>query len=132
MFYPSPPTNTLRLTLAAAVATSSGRSMCAAASVSSSDSQPAKCVRVEIKGRVQGVFFRDWTVENARDLGLRGWVRNRRDGSVEAVFSGDPDAVRDMVERRCRSGPPYSSVTGIASFPWDEDPGQDFQRKPTV
>ncbi|KAG0456141.1 hypothetical protein HPP92_023929 [Vanilla planifolia] len=88
-------------------------------------------VRVEIKGRVQGVFFRDWTIENANQLHLRGWVRNRRDGSVEAVFSGDPDAVQEMVERRCRIGPPAAVVTGISSFPWDEKLGEGFQRKPT-
>ncbi|KAK3022072.1 hypothetical protein RJ639_047340 [Escallonia herrerae] len=55
---------------------------------SSPDSTPTKTVRLVIKGRVQGVFYRNWTIDNATDLGLKGWVRNRRDGSVEALFSG--------------------------------------------
>ncbi|KAJ0987205.1 hypothetical protein J5N97_005561 [Dioscorea zingiberensis] len=93
---------------------------------------PIKTVRVIIKGRVQGVFFRDWTVQNARELGLNGWVRNRRDGSVEALFSGEPAAVDDMVDKRCRLGPPASMVTALNAFPSDDDPGHGFQRKPTV
>lgn len=88
-------------------------------------------VRVMIKGRVQGVFYRNWTVENANQLGLKGWVRNRRDGSVEALFSGNPDAVRDM-EERCRRGPPAAMVTGIEVFPSSDDPGTGFQCKSTV
>ncbi|KAJ3694821.1 hypothetical protein LUZ60_000198 [Juncus effusus] len=94
----------------------------------------SKTVRVLIKGRVQGVFFRDWTVENAKQLGLRGWVRNRRDGSVEAVFSGRTDAVQEMVDRRCRVGPPHAAVTGLSSFPVEEemDLNESFQRKPTA
>ncbi|KAJ8480508.1 hypothetical protein OPV22_024235 [Ensete ventricosum] len=90
-----------------------------------------KTLRVVVKGRVQGVFFRDWTVQTARELGLKGWVRNRRDGSVEALFSGDPAAVDEMVERRCRVGPPAAMVTALSSFPSEDDPGQGFQRKPT-
>lgn len=86
-----------------------------------------------IKGRVQGVWYRNWTVENARELGLKGWVRNRRDGSVEALFSGNADAVKEM-EIRCRRGPPDAAVTGLEVFPCgdDDDPGTGFQRKPTV
>lgn len=86
-----------------------------------------------IKGRVQGVWYRNWTVENARELGLKGWVRNRRDGAVEALFSGSVEAVQEM-ERRCRRGPPDAAVTGLEVFPCgdDDDPGTGFQRKPTV
>ncbi|KAL3839692.1 hypothetical protein ACJIZ3_024283 [Penstemon smallii] len=92
----------------------------------------SKTVRVVIKGRVQGVFFRDWTVENAKELGLKGWVRNRRDGSVEALFSGSPQKVDDM-EQRCRRGPPDAMVTALQVFPsTDDDPGTLFERKPTV
>jgi acylphosphatase len=88
---------------------------------------------VVIKGRVQGVFYRNWTVDNARELGLKGWVRNRRDGSVEAVFSGSPNAVQEM-EQRCRRGPRDAVVTGLEVFPGDDDvdPRTGFQRKPTV
>ena len=66
-------------------------------------------VRVHIKGRVQGVWYRGWTVDQARRLGLSGWVRNRRDGSVEAVFSGPEQAVRAAIEL-CRQGPPAARV----------------------
>ncbi|KAF9594289.1 hypothetical protein IFM89_028946 [Coptis chinensis] len=97
------------------------------------DSNPTttKTVRVVIKGRVQGVFYRNWTVENARGLGLKGWVRNRRDGSVEALFSGNPDSVNEM-EQRCRRGPSYALVTGLQVFPSNEDPGNGFVKKSTV
>ncbi|XP_073062872.1 uncharacterized protein [Primulina eburnea] len=91
----------------------------------------AKTVRVMIKGRVQGVFYRDWTINNANELGLKGWVRNRRDGSVEALFSGIPDKVAEM-EQRCRRGPPDAMVTAFQVFPSTDDPGTSFQLKPTV
>ncbi|CAN4117108.1 unnamed protein product [Withania somnifera] len=97
-----------------------------------SDTNPdAKTVRAVIKGRVQGVFYRDWTVENAKELGLKGWVRNRRDGSVEALFSGSPEKVQEM-EQRCRRGPPDAIVTGLDVFPCDDDPGTGFERKQTA
>ncbi|KAL4295427.1 hypothetical protein GQ457_12G010700 [Hibiscus cannabinus] len=99
----------------------------------SDSSQPAQSqtVRVVIKGRVQGVFYRNWTIENAIQLGLKGWVRNRKDGSVEALFSGNPNTVQEM-EQRCRRGPPAAMVTGLEVFPSDDDPGSGFERKPTV
>ncbi|KAK7355531.1 hypothetical protein VNO80_14789 [Phaseolus coccineus] len=90
-----------------------------------------KTERVVIKGRVQGVFYRNWTIENATQLGLKGWVRNRKDGSVEALFSGSLDAVQEM-EQRCRRGPPDALVTGFQVFPSDDDPGTGFHRKATV
>src|SRR5262245_22797759 len=68
--------------------------------------------RVVIRGRVQGVGYRAWTEYTALDLGLAGWVRNRRDGSVEAVFAGPAEAVVDMIEA-CRRGPPGARVNGI-------------------
>jgi acylphosphatase len=73
-------------------------------------------VRVRITGRVQGVWYRGWTVEEARRLGLSGWVRNRRDGSVEAVFAGPDALIRTMIER-CRQGPPAAVVSGITEEP---------------
>ncbi|XP_022977761.1 uncharacterized protein LOC111477968 [Cucurbita maxima] len=94
-------------------------------------SNQAKTVRVVIKGRVQGVFYRDWTVENAKELGLKGWVRNRRDGSVEALFSGRPESVTEM-EQRCRRGPPTAMVTGFQVFPSSDDPGPGFERLRTA
>ncbi|WVY96400.1 hypothetical protein V8G54_028551 [Vigna mungo] len=94
-------------------------------------SSSTKTERVVIKGRVQGVFYRNWTIENATQLGLKGWVRNRKDGSVEALFSGSVDAVQEM-EQRCRRGPPDALVTGLQVFPSDDDPGNGFHRKPTL
>ena len=65
--------------------------------------------RVVVHGRVQGVFFRDSTEREASSRGLAGWVRNRDDGTVEAVFEGAPDDVRALVEF-CRSGPSSAEV----------------------
>ena len=64
-----------------------------------------RTVRVLITGRVQGVAYRVWVERTATSLGLRGWVRNRRDGSVEALFSGARANVDGMLQR-CREGPP--------------------------
>lgn len=68
--------------------------------------------RLTVHGRVQGVFYRDWTVRNARQLGLTGWVANRPDGTVAALLQGDEGAVGEMVERM-RSGPPDARVERI-------------------
>jgi len=76
---------------------------------------PSRAVRVRVTGRVQGVWFRAWTQEQARDQGLSGWVRNCRDGSVEAVFAGPRDAVDRMVVL-CRRGPPLAKVAGVEVF----------------
>ncbi len=73
-----------------------------------------KQVRVVIRGRVQGVWFRGWTEEQARRLGLSGWVRNRRDGSVEAVFRGDDGAVETMLAS-CWQGPRFARVDSVES-----------------
>ena len=62
-----------------------------------------------IKGRVQGVGFRAWVQHQAERHGLQGWVRNRRDGSVEAVFAGPLEAVEAML-KVCHQGPPGSYV----------------------
>jgi acylphosphatase len=68
--------------------------------------------RVSVRGRVQGVFFRAATRQRARALGVDGWVRNRPDGSVEAVFEGAPEAVEAAVAF-CRSGPPGARVLDV-------------------
>lgn len=68
--------------------------------------------QIIVKGRVQGVFFRDFTQKKASALGLRGTVRNRRDGSVEIVAQGD-DAVLQELEKWCWEGSPMSNVTGV-------------------
>lgn len=64
---------------------------------------------VRVHGRVQGVFFRAWTADQARELGVAGWVRNCPDGSVEAHLTGDEQAVAQMVER-LRDGPPHAII----------------------
>lgn len=71
-----------------------------------------RTVHVLISGRVQGVWFRGWTEEKARALGLDGWVRNRRDGAVEAVFSG-PEANVDAMLEACAEGPPAAQVADV-------------------
>ena len=69
-------------------------------------------LRVVIRGRVQGVGFRAWTEIMAVRRGVEGWVRNRRDGSVEAVFSGSEEAVLAMIEL-CRDGPPGAHIDAL-------------------
>ena len=71
-----------------------------------------RTVTARIEGRVQGVYYRAWTDQNARALGLDGTVRNRKDGSVEAVFSGPAGQVAEML-RRCAIGPPHAKVTEV-------------------
>lgn len=69
--------------------------------------------RLVMTGRVQNVFYRDWLVEQARSLGVDGWVRNRADGSVEAVVEGPPEMI-DAIVAKARIGSPSSRVSGIA------------------
>lgn len=76
----------------------------------------ARLVRIE--GRVQGVWYRGWTVQEATGRGLSGWVRNRSDGTVEALFAGDDAAVAEMV-RLCWQGPPSALVTDVIARPAD-------------
>lgn len=71
-----------------------------------------------ISGRVQGVYYRGFTEEVARSLGLKGWVRNLPDRRVEAVFEGERDAVEQAI-LRCRQGPPAAHVTGM-DVTWEE------------
>jgi acylphosphatase len=88
--------------------------------------------RLTIRGRVQGVGFRESMVAAARDLGIVGWVRNRHDGSVEAWVQGDADAVMRAIDG-CRRGPPAARVTGVDSDDVDVDRAlQDFTWQPTL
>ena len=77
---------------------------------------------VIVSGRVQGVWFRGSTVDVARSLGLRGWVRNRPDGDVEAVFEGPRQQVEQAVEW-CRRGPPAARVD-YCDVIWEEPRGE--------
>jgi acylphosphatase len=73
-------------------------------------------LQVTIRGRVQGVGYRAWVEHQARQSRLEGWVRNRRDGSVEAVFAGPARSVADMVAL-CRHGPPSARVDAVLDEP---------------
>jgi acylphosphatase len=88
-------------------------------------------VRLLISGRVQGVWFRGWTVETASARGLRGWVRNRRDGRVEALLIGLPDAVEAVI-RACHEGPPAARVDNVERAPAADDGSLDFSQAPTA
>ena len=72
-----------------------------------------------VSGRVQGVFFRDTARRRAESAGVSGWVRNREDGAVEAVFEGSPAAVEELVEF-CRRGPSRAEVASVEVI--DEEP----------
>lgn len=88
-------------------------------------------VRVRIAGRVQGVWYRGWTMDQAEARGLRGWVRNRRDGSVEALFVGARRQIDSMVEA-CRRGPPAARVEHVVREPAADDGSTGFRQAPTV
>ncbi len=77
-----------------------------------------KTIHARIEGLVQGVWYRGWTCKTAVDLGLTGWVRNRTDGSVEALFHG-PEALVDDMVARCRAGPPAARVAAVHVRPAD-------------
>jgi acylphosphatase len=93
--------------------------------------------RVLVRGRVQGVGFRAWVAQTAGARGLAGWVRNRRDGSVEAVFVGPVDAVNAMIES-CGQGPLVARVTSVEATDADVSDldlrhlGQRFSVLPTA
>ncbi len=74
-----------------------------------------KQIKVLISGRVQGVWYRGWTVEKANELGVKGWVRNLSSGQVEAVFLGEDTQVNALLEA-CWSGPQFADVTAVESF----------------
>ncbi len=90
-----------------------------------------RTVRLRIEGRVQGVGYRMFVERTAVALGLDGWVRNRRDGGVEAVVSGTPDAIDEIITR-CKSGPPAARVDRVEVLAEDEVAAPGFEVRPTV
>lgn len=88
------------------------------------------CVHLRIEGRVQGVWYRGWTAKKADEVGVSGWVRNRLDGSVEAVFSGDEQAVSSLIES-CYQGPPLARVDHIDVSETADTGFTGFEKKPT-
>jgi acylphosphatase len=95
------------------------------------DTAPRKVVQVRIEGHVQGVWYRGWTVHEATRRGLHGWVRNRTDGSVEALFAGPKALVDEMLEA-CLKGPPSARVTAVHPRPADEPEKPGFHALPTI
>ena len=94
-------------------------------------------VLVTVRGRVQGVGYRAWVEYQAISAQLEGWVRNRRDGSVEALFAGRARAVADLVAL-CRHGPPSAQVKEVLTEPAGADQlglrhqGERFSVLPTA
>ncbi|HHF55963.1 MAG TPA: acylphosphatase [Thermoplasmatales archaeon] len=82
-----------------------------------------KRAHVRIYGKVQGVWFRAHTKDMADKLGIKGWVRNVPDGSVEAVFEGDDESVEKIIEW-CHRGPPLARVEGV-EVEYEEPKGEE-------
>ena len=83
-----------------------------------------------ILGRVQGVFYRNWAAQTANDLGLTGWVRNRMDGSVEALVEGPEEAVERFITL-AHDGPPAARVARIDASEVPAEGLTSFQKRPT-
>jgi acylphosphatase len=90
-----------------------------------------RTVQVRIEGCVQGVGYRAFVEMEAHQLGLSGWVRNRRDGSVEAVFQGAEEAVDEML-KRCRLGPPAAIVDRVETIGEGVGAFRGFEVRPTA
>lgn len=88
-------------------------------------------IRLTIRGRVQGVGYRWWATEMAERLGVDGWVRNRRDGSVELLAVGSAAAVEALAEA-CRHGPPAAAVASVDRAPAPDEGDVGFHHRPTV
>lgn len=94
--------------------------------MSEPDEPQMMALHVRIRGKVQGVFFRRWIQEEAGKRGLRGWTRNRSDGTLEAVFSGEMSTVRAMAVA-CSKGPPRAEVSQVIQIPGEYRPtDEDF------
>lgn len=87
--------------------------------------------RIMVHGRVQGVGYRYWTLSLARRWAVRGWVRNRHDGSVEILCIGPADAVEAFTEQ-CRIGPPAARVIEVTNFPAIDDGSIGFESRATA
>jgi acylphosphatase len=88
--------------------------------------------RLKIRGLVQGVGYRDALRREAQRRGVAGWVRNRKDGTVEAVLQGAPERVAELIAW-ARRGPPASIVDGVEIDPLDDEPAHaGFELRPSV
>jgi acylphosphatase len=90
-----------------------------------------RSVRLSIAGKVQGVGYRLWAERAARELGLRGWVRNRSDGSVEIAAAGDEGAVAALIEA-CRQGPRAAVVAAVDVTDTEDEGSIGFSARPTL
>ena len=86
--------------------------------------------KIRVHGRVQGVWFRDWTNREAKTLGIDGWVRNRRDGTVEVLAAGEAEAVEAMIAR-LREGPPNARVERLEIEDGEDNVAPGFTRAAT-
>ena len=89
------------------------------------------CIHLTIHGRVQGVGYRAWMAGTARRLSLTGWVRNRSDGTVEAMICGEDGPLFTM-QRECRKGPLAAKVTHVDAKDWNGAPPTQCEQLPTV
>jgi acylphosphatase len=90
-----------------------------------------KALHAVITGRVQGVGYRAWAANRATQMGLKGWVRNRRDGSVEVVIKGEEQAVVRMLDD-CWRGPRSAAVRDVVATSVPDEGWQDFSVRPTA
>ena len=90
-----------------------------------------KGCRIRVRGRVQGVFFRNWAIAEAQALGLAGWVRNRSDGCVELLAYGEGDALEAMIAS-CHRGPPAGRVDEVEVEAAEGEPPQGFTRQASL
>ena len=90
-----------------------------------------RTARLIITGRVQGVGYRMWAERTASALGIRGWVRNRGDGSVELLATGDDAAVAKLIEA-CSEGPRHALVSGVSVSDAEDDGSTGFGASPTI
>jgi acylphosphatase len=91
----------------------------------------SEAIRLRIDGRVQGVGYRAWLEREARARGLRGWARNRRDGSVEALLIGDAADLEAAIAA-CAKGPRHGRVDRVERLPAQDDGSADFAVLPTI
>ena len=92
---------------------------------------PIIACHLAIRGRVQGVLYRDWAIRTAQTLGITGWIRNRADGSVEALAIGEAQPV-DAFIARCRGGSPSARVDTLIVTEAEPEPFAGFERRPTA
>ena len=90
----------------------------------------SEAVHLQIEGRVQGVGFRAFVEREAQKRGIRGWVRNRRDGTVETLLIGDEALVAEM-EAACRRGPAFAHVTVLERHRAADDGALGFEQRQT-